>query len=63
MKVLYLGMNDDIMSPLLLYPDLDTLYVLDILYALYHPGLDQLKKLKNSKTQKPKNPKTIFQRI
>jgi hypothetical protein len=34
-NVLYLGMADDIMAPLLLVPDLDTLYVLNVLDKSY----------------------------
>ena len=34
-NVLYLGMADDIMSPLLLLPDISTIYVIDMFDRYY----------------------------
>lgn len=36
-NVLYLGMADDIMSPLMLVPDLENLYVINLLAPAFSP--------------------------
>lgn len=44
MSILYLGMADDVLTPFILYPDLKTLFVLD----LYMPGWDGSNSLEES---------------